>query len=300
MRRMTAAFVAVFLAWLLLEGASRESTGQAQTAVNSPREPYLMRDLDEAIRLVEKNEFKTFLERYAPVEVLRNLRQKDLVDQAATVMAEEVQTKYRLLIVLNALKKQTPRFDKTRGLATLDFDPTATNAAELHVDLRLPDPEGVKLAGLGGDPARVIAEAIRLLEAGDVATFAQKLFPATELARLNNESQMQTLVRQFQDQPELAKAMIANFKRMQSVKPELADGGQTAVFVLKAEPGVVPRTIKLQKVRGDWRLFDDSPRVSKEIRRQSQLKPGSSVTPVQLELIGGNWRFIEIPLFRLE
>lgn len=292
------------IASLLLASLPGPANGQATSAGKSTpansREPDVMRDLDDAIRLIEKNEFQAFLERFAPVEILRKLRQQDLVERAAGVMNEQAQTKLRLLIVLNALKKQTPRFDKSRGLATIDFDPLANNVPELQADLHLPDTSGLKLTGLGSDHARVIDEAIRLLESGDIATFVERLFPAAEVARLRDDAQRQVLHQQFKSHPEISRSMIADFKRMQSVQPELDDQGQTALFRLAAGQGQPARTIKLQKIKGDWRLFDDSPRVAQELLRQSQLKPRSNVTPVQLELIGGNWRFVELPFLRTE
>lgn len=44
-------------------------------------EPNLVRDIDHAIQTVEKGDFRTFLEQYARVELLRRLRQEgDLGD----------------------------------------------------------------------------------------------------------------------------------------------------------------------------------------------------------------------------
>jgi hypothetical protein len=284
--------------WFLC--AIPESSGQGKSAARSAGTPDIMRDIDDAIRLIEANDYETFLVRYAPVEILRSLRQKDLLARAAAVISEQPQTKTRLLIVLNGLKKQTPRFDKSGGLATIEFDPLAHNAPELQPDLKIPDISGLQLVGLESDPAKVIAEAIRLLETGDVATFADRLFPAPEVARLRDESQRQALVQQFKDNPEIAASMIADLKRMQSEKPEMTDGGKTALYALRPADNLPPRPVKLQKVGNDWRFFDDSPRVANELISQSKLKPSGAAIKIQLELVGGNWRFIEIPFFRPE
>jgi hypothetical protein len=259
--------------------------------------PDLAADLDEAIRVVEAGEFQKFLERYAPVDILRRMRQQDVVEQAAAMLAQRPQGKAQILAVLQALKKQTPRYDKTRGLATIDFDPLASGVPEAAGELLLPATAEVNLVGLGDELPTVLAKAVKVLEAGDVTTFIEHLFPATELARLQARDQLQAVVQQFKDTPELATAMLADFKRMQAAKPELTEKGQVAVFRLAAGKGVPERTVKLQKGKGGWRLFDDAARVSVELARQARLKPQSGVMNVQLELIGGNWRFVELPMF---
>lgn len=287
---------------LVLWHLGQETRGQTKTkskpAPRAAGEPDLAADIDEAIRAVEAGEFQTFLERYAPVEILRKMRQEDLVEQAAAALAGRPQSKAQLLAVLRALKEKTPRYDKSRGLATLDFDPFASGVPEAADELHLPTVADLKLTGLGDDLSKVVAQAIKLLEAGDMAVFVERLFPATEIARLRQGDQLPALLQQFKATPELQTAILADFKRMQNAKPELAEKGQVAVFKLAAEKDQPARTVKLQKTGRDWRLFDDAPRVSAEVVRQAKLKPRSSVMSVQMELIGGNWRFVELPMLR--
>ncbi len=163
-------------------------------------------------------------------------------------------------------------------------------------ELHLPAGGDLKLTGLGDDLATVVAQAVKLLQAGDMAAFVEGLFPATEIARLRQGGQMPALLQQFKDSPELQTALLADFKRMQGTKPELADKGQVAIFKLAEEDDQPERTVKLQKTGRDWRLFDDAPRVAAELVREAKLKPQSSLINVQLELIGGNWRFVELPM----
>src|SRR5262249_52992770 len=130
-----------------------QSRTKAKPANAAAEEPDLSADLDEAIRIVEAGQFQKFLERYAPVEILRQMRQQDVVQQAATMLAQQPQGKAQLLAILQALKKQTPRYDKSRGLATLEFDPLASGVPEAPVELNLPPAGDLKLAGLGDDLA---------------------------------------------------------------------------------------------------------------------------------------------------
>lgn len=302
------------------QGTGNPGAGKSKSTSSATREPDLAADLDEAIRILEQNDFRTFLERYAPVEVLRRLRQQDLFERAATVMAGQPQTKQQLLAILKALRKQTPTYDKSRGLATLQFDTVASGVDEVAGELHLPDANGVKLVGLGGDLNKVLAEASRLLAAGDFPTFVERLFPASELARLQESGAMQDLLQQFQAAPEVSKApprptlptqpipdspsllqsLQADFKLLQTLKPELTEKGQVAVYRIESPDKQPVRVIKFQKSGNDWRLFDDVGRVTVELTRQAKLKPRSAVTTVLMERIGGNWRFIELPALRLD
>lgn len=281
---------------------AQETRGQTKTkskaAPRAAGEADLAADIDEAIRVVEAGEFQKFLERYAPVEVLRKMRQEDMLDQAAAIMARQPQNQAQLLAVLRALQEKTPRYDKSRGLAVIDFDPFASGVPEAADELHLPTTAELKLTGLGDDLPKALAQAIKLLEAGDMAAFVERLFPPGEVARLRQGEQLTALLQQFKDTPELQTAMLADFKRMQGVKAELADKGEVAIFKLAAEKTQPARTVKLQKSGGDWRLIDAAPRVSAEFVRQAKLKPRGGVTTVQMELIGGNWRFVELPMLR--
>lgn len=305
------------------QGTGNPGTGKSKSSSSAAREPDLAADLDEAVRILEQDDYRTFLERYAPVEVLRRLRQQDLFERAATMLAGQPQTKQQLLAILKALRKQTPTFDKSRGLATLQFDTLANGVEEVAGELHLPVTDGVTLVGLGGDLNKVLAEAARLLAAGDFQIFVERLFPASELARLQEPGAMQNLLQQFQvapevlktpqrptqskqstqpiqDPPSLLQSLQADFKLLQTLTPELTDKGQVAVFRIDSQNQQPVRVIKFQKTGSDWRLFDDVGRVIAELTRQSRLKPRSAVTTVLMERIGGNWRFIELPALRLD
>jgi hypothetical protein len=300
--RVPVVILGLFAAALVLGHFAPATHGQSKTkpkaAAATADAPELAADLDEAIRVVEAGQFQKFLELYAPVEILRQMRQQDVVQQAAAMLAQQPQGKAQLLAILQALKKQTPRFDKTKGLATFEFDPFASGLPESPLELNLPPTGDLKLSGLGDDLPKVITQATKLLEAGDIATFVEKLFPATELARLNQPDQMAALLQQFKDTPELQTAMLTDFKRMQATKAAMTDKGQVAVFKLAEGKDLPERIVKMQKAGNHWRLFEDGPRVTTELARQSKLKPPGNVMSVQMELIGGNWRFVELPLFR--
>lgn len=276
-----------------------QGESRAKTA-NADARSALAGDLKRAIELVEKNEFRTFLELYCPVEMLRKLRQQDLVDRAATVLASQPKSRSQLLIVLNALKAPSGKFDKSGGMVTLEFDTSASGLAEeIPGELNIPETFDIKLNGFGSDLPRAIAESIKLLEAAEFATFVDRLYPASELARLQDPGAMQALLQQFKETPELARSIIADLQRIQPLKASISKDGKVATYTLSGGVPKTDRTIKFEKVGADWRLFDDSPRVVTELTRQAKMIPGSEIKVVQMEWIGGNWRFIELPSLRL-
>lgn len=278
--------------------------------------PDIGSDLDGAIQVLDKSDFRTFYERYAPVELLRQLRQEEMLDEASEENASRVLLKAQLLMILRSIRKETPTYDKSHGLATYKFDPYANQAFKLDKsELHLPDTDNLKLVGLGGDLTKVIAQAAQLLDDGDIKAFVERTFPASELARLQTAELMQDLIHRINTVPvvpkpkrgqrapkpgdpaplSLRQAFQADFKRLQELKPELTDKGLVAVFRLDSPNKQPPRVIKFQKVGADWRFFDNAGRVASELSRQSKLKPSYSATTVQFELVGGNWRFVEIP-----
>ena len=278
--------------------ATGQGTPKPKPTAAAVQKPELAKDLEAAIQLIERNDFQTFIEQYCPVDMLRKLRQQDLVERAATVMANQPKTKPQLLAMLKALKEQSPAFDRSGGLATLQFDASAGNVEEIPGELNIPDTFGAKTTGLGNDLNHVIAEAAVLLEKGDFNTFIDSLFPASELARVHAPDTRQALLLQLKETPDLAKSMIADLNRLKGVTPELTEKGTVATFTISGT-GTRKRVMKFQNVESHWRLFDDSPRVVTELTRQVKLRPGSAITVVQMERIGGNWRFIELPLLRV-
>jgi hypothetical protein len=288
----------------------------ASTAKSSPNHSdEIVKDLDEAIRILEKGDFKLFLELYAPVEALRKLRQQNLVDRAAAGMAGQPQSTRKLIATFKALKSTPPKFDRSGGLAVLEFDPRPHGIDEIPGELHLPASEGQKLTQLGSDLKVVLKQASKLLDDGDYKEFVEGLFPASEIARLKTPGAMQELLLLFQRGPDSAPfveggkrmtgsplliSLKADLALLQTMTPEVAEQGKLAVFHIDAKPDQPARDIKFQLVEGSWRFFDNAERITNELSAQSKLKPRSAVVVVQMERVGGNWRFIELPAIKSE
>lgn len=302
-QRKVAAICLVALAGVFLLRSADDVMGQGAKPKSPPAatgKTDLDSDLENAIQLIEKNDFAAFIDLYCPVDMLRRLRQQDLVDRAATVMKSQQRLKPQLLSLLKGLKGQSPKFDKSGGMAILEFDTSGGNVEEFLGELNIPESFDLKVTGLGSDLGRAITDATKLLEAEDISAFVDAVYPASELSRLQAPDSRKALLQQFKETPELAQSILADLKLLAAMKPVVSKEGDVATFSIPGDEQHPKRAIKFQKVDANWRLFDDSPRVVKELSRQTKLKPGSSITIVQMERIGGNWRFIELPMLRLD
>jgi len=285
--------------WIFPRPNVHGQDGAGKATLFSAREQ-LNADLDIAIKLVEDGDFVAFLDRYAPADQLRRMRVENVVERAAKALGSKSKIKAQLVTTFKALKEQTPKFDKSRNMATIEFDPVANGLEESAPELQLPSTQGLELTGLGGDLKSVLAAASKLLDAGEHEAFVLKLFPASELARLQAPGALQDLVEQLKTPsspvgPNLTAALTADLRSLQGMSPEMTEGGTVATYKTKAKPGQPSRTIKFQKKGSDWRFFDNAEAVVAELARQSNLKARSATTAVAMERIGGNWRFIELP-----
>ena len=90
----------------------------------------------------------------------------------------------------------------------------------------------------------------------------------------------------------LLTSTLADLQRLQQLEPEIDVGAAVASFTLDRSDGP-PRTIKLQRVEGHWRLFDDNARIRNELSRHAVLEPAGTANKLRFERIGGHWRLMD-------
>lgn len=287
-----------------------EVNGQQDDSAKPKQTPDVMADIDDAIVTLENKDFTRFVDRYAPADILRQLRRENAVAPAVQKLAGQPKFKPQMVKLLKALRKLEPTYDDSHGLATFRYDSMADGFKEFSGELHLPETENLNMEGLGDDLKKALAEGEKLLAQNQIQQFIERIFPASALSRLKEPDQMRALVHQFtvvpeapkvprggraqkQNSPTVLEVMRDDLKRTQALTPELIDGGQVAIFRIDSGKQAPERAIKFQKVRGHWRFFDGANRISNELTRQAKLKPTSSIVDVQWELIGGNWRFVD-------
>jgi hypothetical protein len=171
-----------------------------------------------------------------------------------------------------------------------------------------PKDDKVALVGYGDDLPKVLKAGLAALEAGEIESFIDHLFPAGELGRLQANNGKAKLVARLKKQPELIEQMRRDLKAWGELSAQFNAEKTLATITLPAasdDPVPAPRIVKFQKVTGSWRFFDNSTRVREEMARQSRLVPPKLSYPVGLggadshallmEKLGSSWRISRMP-----
>jgi hypothetical protein len=93
-------------------------------------------------------------------------------------------------------------------------------------------------------------------------------------------------------------APVEALRELRQMEPADRSKETVATFSIPSADKQSKRKIRFQLVDSHWRLYDDSPRVVKELTRQANLKPVSAIQVIPMERIGSNWRFIDLPLLQ--
>ncbi len=264
--------------------------GLAQPAVlRADAKADIKTDLTEAAKLLKEKKFRLFLEKFAPVEELRMMREQGIILRIDPIFASNPEIIPTLLKMIEGAKAHEPQVDASEGLATFEFEEAGT-AAEVPTPAK-PVAEKKPGAGFGGDLKVVIAKAIAALKEKEYASLAEKVFPTPVAASLGGPGQVETLAAQMELVPELPKKMLEDLEALKALTPVLNAGKNVATYTLKGSDGP-SRQIKFQKVGADWRFFDGTTAVQGEIAKLGTLKPPAEMVQIQMEKVGGNWRFV--------
>lgn len=283
------------LAWVL--GAAIVLAGWRGFAADKP-EASLAADLSAAQKLLEQGKYAEFMERFAPAEELRRIRQADAMDQAAKAISQRPEAAKKLVELLKDLKARKPTFDSSGGYATFEIETGGAANPEPP-----PTPPVAKkvavfaMEGYDGELGEVVAAALKSLEAGEDGTFADKLLPVSAALKLQEEDARAAYLARLKQLPAVRKRMVDDLKAIAELKPEMSEEGKVATFTLSGED-VPDRTIRFEKNRTSWRLADGSEKVTASIDAASQVKlvAPRSRTRVEFEKLGGGWRFVQMKL----
>lgn len=247
-------------------------------------------DLTEAAKLLKEKKFRLFLEKFAPVEELRMMREQGIILRIDGIFASNQEILPALLKMIEGAKAHEPQVDASEGLATFEYEEAGT-ALETPATKK-PVADKKPGAGFGGDLKVVIAKAIAALKEREYASLADKVFPLPVATSLGGPGQAESLAAQMELVPDLTQKMLEDLEALKSLTPVLNAGKNLATYSLKGSGGT-SRQIKFQKVGADWRFFDGTTAVQDEIAKLGTLKPPSELVQIQMEKVGGNWRFVK-------
>ena len=263
--------------------------------------------LEDAIQRLDAGDALGFIEYYLPTEELRQMRRAKVVARVAEGIKSQPNqlAAIRERLVRAALSKSLT-FDDSESVVSIDL--TAVDApidapkAPAFVE---PATTAVVVTGYGADLNTVLGKAIAALETGKIDEFVAKMFPVGALREPGADERLATVVKTFKATPKLLEPMVADLKAMQSLKPNLVENGNTAVFALEGAAFATPaansppkapnRTVKLQRVDGNWRLADNTTAARKTIAQQMtnalpEVDLSSSNDVLTLERFGDGWR----------
>jgi hypothetical protein len=291
-------------------------SGSPKQAAPTPAQAEVQRTLNDAIAVVEAGDLVKFVQFYAPVELLRNLR-----DQGRLETLRSSPPDSRILLSLlrrfqngevrlerdGLVARVTPRRDKSDSPPKEDVD-----APDPLAVVPSPKLDKIKLVGYGSDLSQVLKSSLAALDTGELESFIDHVFPAGELGRLQAHGKPQ-LVARLNKQRELFEQMRRDLKALGDATPEFNADKTVATFVLRTPTadkrlGDAPpelRTVKFQKVAGSWRFYDNSTPVREEIARQSRLLPPKlkysagmrteNPDVLVMEKLGSSWRLAALP-----
>lgn len=263
--------------------------------------------LDDAIGRLDTGDFLGFMEYYLPTEELRQMRRSKVVAR----VAEGIRTQPNQVAAIRerfvrAKASKSLTFDESQSVVSIDLTATDEKVAAPKVPAYVEPPvTAVVVTGYGADLKIALGKAIASIESGKVDEFVAKMFPVGALREPGFDKKQATLVATFKATPKLLEPMLADLKALQSLNPVMADNGATAVFAIEGAALAAPsqngpkkapdRTIKLQKVDGHWRLFDNTTAARKTLAQQltlalPEVDPSSSNDVLTLERFGDGWR----------
>jgi hypothetical protein len=266
------------------------------------------RAIRETIAALEAGEFVKYYQDYAPIDDFRGLRNSGRLNSAYLPPARTEP----LIATLKGFRDGDILVDADGSLArvTPHHDSETAGPESPNPSALVPSPKDdkVTLVGYGDDLSQVLKAGLAALEAGEIESFIDHLFPAGELGRLQVKNGKARLVARLKRQTELIEQMRRDLRTAGAAAAEFNPEKTLASITLPAasdNPEGASRIVKFQKVAGAWRFFDNSTPVREEMARQSRLVPpnlsypvapaGTVIQALVMEKIGSSWRLSEIP-----
>jgi hypothetical protein len=305
--------------------APATGTTAAAAPATSPATPATPADevraaLVDARTLLEQKKFKEFIEGYAPIEALRQMRQNNALDTEAQRFGDAPQNLV-LIDLLKFLESQTPQISEDGATVTYTVPedwrnpaPTDTGTGPAVPDEATPGvPEtratapvelsAAPVPGYSGELASVLEQAAQALEADDVAAFIENMFPIGEVQRLRGAEPYAEVLERLTGNPDMKKRMIADLNEAAKATPVLDESGTVATITLPGTgKNALERTLRFEQVDGHWRLFNAAgpirETVAAQLKNQPPVLPNQTREPdrrvFQMERIGTQWRILEI------
>lgn len=286
-----------------------QQTTPKETKSAATPEAQVRAAIQDALKRLDAGDIQGFMEYYMPADELRRMRQSKMLARMADLIKSQPQqietTRERFS---KGLKSTSWEFDETQSIVKIDLTKTGDKPeAPKLPEYVEPATTKVAITGYGSDLKVVLNKAIAAIQAGNAEEYVTKMFPIGALREPGFEKKQPVIVAMYKSNPKLTESLLADLKTMQSLTPKMVNNGATAEYVIPGAefpvrppngPATAPdRTVKLQKVEGHWRLFDNTTPARKTIAQQQtqplpEIKGATDQNFLILEKLGDGWRIM--------
>jgi hypothetical protein len=251
------------------DGETVTGTGTPPVFGDAVRPPVLALDLERARLAAESGDLAAFISAFYPAGTSGGSQQ-----EAARLSALPRGRDAAALcdVLLHAHPEFSPDGREVWFRITLDIE-----SAE--------DPLPEDLPGFLGDLESTIQSAISTLEAADYRGFVLAMYPASEMNRYLDDSQLlANLERRLEANPQMVEAMQAD---LQACLDEGFSASETIAEAILVEGRRVPRVVRFERVDNHWRFVEPAPVPSADVEAEFET--------VTLVHDGQQWRLKDIP-----
>lgn len=273
----------------------------AETATISVHQRQVLdADIERAIQLIDNKNIETLIDDYFPIGDLQRLRSQK---QSLADMAKTLQRRPEMLVFL---KEQLELARKGVWDGNADEVTAYLNAetSDTEQPASLPAVNATPHVGIakgyGMEFPVVLKTAVAELKAKKYETFLVAMLPLSEVARLDQSSQLDVTAAIFETHPEMAAAMISDLEAIAKLNPQ-PKGSLVSVPLPSPISGESPREIRFQLVAGNWRFFDQTSEVQKTLVPILKSEPKVAVSntgagaALEFERIRDHWRIKRLP-----
>lgn len=260
----------------------------------------LQADCVRAASLLEKQNFREFIEEYFPVNDLRILRERSQLQRASQDPRLLGTVRTRLASALRLCAKAVPQMSLENGVATVEIvlpemksDPEpAVSPKSLAV---IPE----ELRGFGADLDKALENAFQSAKAGEWETIVTDFYPLSEVRHLRASLELGEQINIIRQLPAMQTTFIRDLDMMRGEKPVFSEGNTVAEWKLIL--GREEHPVRLQLQNGHWRLFDSVKGLrqqAQELINQKKENPPDG-TLFRWERFGDRWRLLSLDVLEL-
>ena len=281
-------------------GKSKSKTSEKKAAAQLAAQKAAKAGLAEMIRKLEQGEYLEFIHQHSPAdEYVAALRRGEAERISFRAIAELGSLSLRLKTMLDI----EPQMDAGGRIAQFRNVSVVEVPAVLNPYSETP----VTGDGYGNDLKKVIAAAIRDLEAGEYERFMQNMFPPSTISMMKADDRWDGIVSSLTKDSPMVDRMLEDLKSIRSENATVDGTTATYRFANDVVPAdrqdddrgeaeksleVGMREIRFSKIGNSWRFFDATVGVPGELDKALAREPAGETlsSDIVLEKVGSDWR----------